>query len=247
MKQYLLIFGLLLFIAPQMASAGLTGCSPQSNPGDRYNCSASGPYAPNQLNGHDCRSQCNALKRCVNYPPADGCEHAHIALNDCLAQAQMGSGLPALTSNNHMATVNYTPGVGCFLEASGSTNLTQIEGEMRVDRTGDSSFGGPVARSEETCLITGDRDPVVEYASSHSEDTVIEVASDRLGINKLEISARDDLYDDLGADWYDVRSITGDLASLFEVHVGNEVVDNMHTIGDLVDCINSAVLSIPHS
>lgn len=87
-----LLIGGVTFVAGDAFAIG--GCARQPQPGDGYNCDGvNSPYHPNNNNGIDCRSQCNAVKRCLN-GGGGGCQPQLDQLNACMRQRAGASMMP---------------------------------------------------------------------------------------------------------------------------------------------------------
>ena len=206
------------------------GCQRQRQPGDYLNCSLNGPYGPSGPNFIDCRAQCTALKNCLNNPPAGGCATQTAALNACAPGihrpgiASTGSGLPTLA---------YKEGAGCFLTDGGSAAVAGLvmQGETTLVRTSDSL-------ADEKCIVSS----AEMVLGSDSTGFIGDVVAQRLGVDRSAVTMSADLYADLGASYDDVRGIGIELGKAFSVNVSEEATKHMNTVGDIVNCAQSAMM-----
>jgi len=70
------------------------------------------------------------------------------------------------------------------------------------------------------------------------EEKVIELICEKLGKNKNEVTLSSKLVEDLGADSLDVVELIMAFEDEFNVSLPDEDVQNMKTIGDIVNYIN---------
>lgn len=230
----------------QSAHAG--GCQRQPRPGDYLNCNLNGPYGPSGPNNVECRSQCTALRDCLNNPPAGGCAAQQTALNECVANGTFGldssgGGMASGSSSVSVVTVSYDSSAGCVLVGSGTVareQLEEISNYLETDPTEASSgYYASAAYSDSECLIA--EDLAIEVDGSH-RNVVIELLSSKLGVEKARLGDQADLYADLGASWEDMRAVANDFGKLFRVKVQDEVVNNLNTVEDVVRCVQNASL-----
>ena len=66
------------------------------------------------------------------------------------------------------------------------------------------------------------------------KERVIEVLSDKLGINKLEIKETQDIMNDLGADSLDLVEFVIAMEEEFGIEISDEDTDKIKTVGDAV-------------
>lgn len=225
----------------QVAHAG--GCSRQPQPGDYLNCGLNGPYGPSGENYVECRSQCTALKNCLNSrptPPAN-CNAQQQALDNCVSA---GRSLPSsgpqrgnMLKQGLSVTVAYEAGVGCFLVDSGTT-------------TSRSTDGGRASNSNEyispICFIDSDYAYEAYESSSspsRSSSAIKSVISSRLGVSEAQLTSDADFYTDLGASWEDMRAVADDFGKIFSVKIEDEVVNNLNTVDDVINCAHQASLA----
>ena len=71
------------------------------------------------------------------------------------------------------------------------------------------------------------------------EEKVIELICEKLGKNKSEVTLSSKLVEDLGADSLDVVELIMAFEDEFNVSLPDEDVQNMKTIGDIVNYINN--------
>lgn len=217
------------------AYAGLSGCSRQRQPGDYLQCGGAGPFGPAGPNTVECRAECTAYANCLNNPPAGGCQTQRNALEQCCPGCHDTAypppgGAPAPRQNG---AVTYAPGVGCF-----------VVGGQKEHILGRSSVGGLGATNraltDQSCPI----DIIVSLAVvNNAEEIARDYSALQLSLASSSLKQSDDYYKDLGASWEDVRAIGSAIGAALEVDVHDEVIDNINTIEDLTNCIQSAVSS----
>ena len=66
------------------------------------------------------------------------------------------------------------------------------------------------------------------------KERVIEVLSDKLGINKLEIKETQDIMNDLGTDSLDMVEIIMGIEEEFGLVIGDNEITQIKTVGDLI-------------
>jgi acyl carrier protein len=69
-----------------------------------------------------------------------------------------------------------------------------------------------------------------------------DVIARRLGVDRNAVTESTDLYADLGASYEDVRGIANELGGLFAVTVSDSAVKPMNTVGDILNCVESAMI-----
>lgn len=65
------------------------------------------------------------------------------------------------------------------------------------------------------------------------KERVIEVLSDKLGINKLEIKETQNIMNDLGTDSLDMVEIIMGIEEKFGLRIADSEIDGIRTVGDL--------------
>ncbi len=240
----LLFFTLSLY--PLTASAGLRGCSRTPQPGDYLDCSLNGPFGPSGENYVECRDECNAYEACLNTPPAAGCSNERDALEQCApgahddAYPNHANGLLAPP----VGTVSYSSDLGCFLIPASTINSAPSGDRDHFQKSPGASNRMTVeshgGNFEEACAVSIDQG---NYILDQAQTMVGQALAYQLGGNEAPYSADLDLYDDLDASWEDVRAIADSMGLNFSVDVEDNVVDNMHTVGDLIDCIANVAVS----
>lgn len=71
------------------------------------------------------------------------------------------------------------------------------------------------------------------------DEQVIEIISNNLNIEKDKITRELDLVNDLQADSLDFITIVTELEDQFGFNFDDSMIDNIKTVGDLIDYINS--------
>ena len=71
------------------------------------------------------------------------------------------------------------------------------------------------------------------------EEKVIELICEKLGKNKNEVTLSSKLVEDLGADSLDVVELIMAFEDEFNISLPDEDVQNMKTIGDIINYINN--------
>ena len=71
------------------------------------------------------------------------------------------------------------------------------------------------------------------------KERVIEVLSDKLGINKLEIKETQDIMNDLGCDSLDMAEIVMGIEDEFGLVIGDDEIMQVKTVGDLIKKIEN--------
>ena len=66
------------------------------------------------------------------------------------------------------------------------------------------------------------------------KERVIEVLSDKLGINKLEVKETQDIMNDLGADSLDMVEIIMEIEEEFGLKIDDTEISEVKTVGDLI-------------
>lgn len=66
------------------------------------------------------------------------------------------------------------------------------------------------------------------------KERVIEVLSDKLGINKLEIKETQDIMNDLGCDSLDMAEIIMGIEEEFDLKIDDTEISEVKTVGDLI-------------
>ena len=66
------------------------------------------------------------------------------------------------------------------------------------------------------------------------KERVIEVLSDKLGINKLEIKETQNIMNDLGTDSLDMVEIIMGIEEEFGLVIGDDEITQIKTVGDLI-------------
>jgi len=69
-----------------------------------------------------------------------------------------------------------------------------------------------------------------------------DVIARRLGVDRMAVTETADLYLDLGASYDDVRVIANELGNMFSVGVSEEAIKPMNTVGDILNCVDSAMM-----
>ena len=216
------------------AAAG--GCQRQPQPGDYLNCALNGPYGPSGPNFISCQAQCNALKTCLNAPPAIGCGAQTTALNTCAPGIHIPGVAIVAPNNPTVATVAYADGVGCFLQSGRAVKNSYLA----------STDGAIAARRANQGTISAEECKVLSYEvlarGSGNTSVIGDVIARRLGVDRNAVTESTDLYADLGASYEDVRGIANELGGLFAVTVSDSAVKPMNTVGDILNCVESAMI-----
>lgn len=71
------------------------------------------------------------------------------------------------------------------------------------------------------------------------DEQVIEIISNNLNIEKDKVTRELDLVNDLQADSLDFITIVTELEDQFGFNFDDSMIDNIKTVGDLIDYINS--------
>lgn len=71
------------------------------------------------------------------------------------------------------------------------------------------------------------------------DEKVIEIISNNLNIEKDKVTRELDLVNDLQADSLDFITIVTELEDQFGFNFDDSMIDNIKTVGDLIDYINS--------
>ncbi len=70
-------------------------------------------------------------------------------------------------------------------------------------------------------------------------DEIKSILADQLTVKEDDIEMSSRLDDDLGADSLDAIDIVMSIEDMYQIEVPDEVVENMKTVGDIVDYIES--------
>ncbi|MCB0353842.1 MAG: hypothetical protein KDD64_09970 [Bdellovibrionales bacterium] len=237
-----------LALLPESAFAGLTGCSRTPQPGDYLSCGLNGPFGPSGPNYIECRSQCTALKNCLNNPPAGGCGTQASNLEACapgihdttypghaplIPPPPAPGGAPITAPGG--STIGFSPTAGCYVVAAAkSTSFVGF-------KTSSLNRGQTLTADDRA---TCPNDLVVAYevaAFSDAGPAIIEASAHRFALGASQLSLNNDFYTDLGGSYEDVQAIAHTVGSAYGVTVRSDVVDNMNTLQDMVDCVKSAM------
>ncbi|MBN8548557.1 MAG: hypothetical protein J0M12_04500 [Deltaproteobacteria bacterium] len=210
------------------AIRGCTSVQP-TNPDDAgfVNCLAA--------NLAGCRSQCRALNKChnANTPPGlAGCNSQLQAFRDCERLANgnlLGSGnsgdgdalssitkMMAYTEQLELAsrrTVSWSQDRGCYVSSRASSTL--------------------MARNAAQASIG-------EISYKECDFVVAELVSSFYGVQRSAITPEVDFRRDLGASEAELQQLTQVLGLNFGVTVSSSVTANLHTVGDITECVYAA-------
>jgi len=139
-------------------------------------------------------------------------------------------------SDSTVPTVAYLDGVGCFLTGVRSTKVASLSSTKAASsRIGSSQ----VTISAEQCQVVSVE---VMLRGQSSTGIIGDVIARRLGVDRMAVTETADLYLDLGASYDDVRVIANELGNMFSVGVSEEAIKPMNTVGDILNCVDSAMM-----
>lgn len=72
-----------------------------------------------------------------------------------------------------------------------------------------------------------------------TEDKVIDIIAEQLGVDKNTITMKTDIANDLGADSLDIAELMIAFEDKFDIDIDEEKAQNIATVGQVVDQINS--------
>ncbi|MDO5579539.1 MAG: acyl carrier protein [Planctomycetia bacterium] len=74
-----------------------------------------------------------------------------------------------------------------------------------------------------------------------TEEKVIDIISEQLNVDKEKINRETDIANDLGADSLDIAELMIALEEQFDINIDEENAQNVNTVGQVIDHINSAL------
>src|SRR5437588_10166981 len=81
--------------------------------------------------------------------------------------------------------------------------------------------------------------PVVEEKPrSKTEERVIEIVCENLGVNKEQVTRNTSFIEDVGADSLDIVELVMELEEEFEITIPDEQAEKIKTVGEAIDYID---------
>ena len=74
-----------------------------------------------------------------------------------------------------------------------------------------------------------------------TEDKVIDIIAEQLGVDKANISRDTDIANDLGADSLDIAELLIEFEEQFDIDIDEENAQNISTVGQVIDHIQAAL------
>jgi len=71
-----------------------------------------------------------------------------------------------------------------------------------------------------------------------TEERVIQIVSDNLGVSKEQVSRTTNFIEDLGADSLDIVELVMELEEEFEITIPDEEAEKIKTVGEAIDYID---------
>lgn len=77
--------------------------------------------------------------------------------------------------------------------------------------------------------------------SAATEQKVIDIIAEQLGVDKTQINRDTDIANDLGADSLDIAELMIAFEDQFDIDIDEEKAQNISTVGQVVDHISTAL------
>jgi acyl carrier protein len=89
-------------------------------------------------------------------------------------------------------------------------------------------------------LATETEDRVVDEQrnSKKTEERVIEIVCENLGVNKEQVTRNTSFIEDVGADSLDIVELVMELEEEFEITIPDEQAEKIKTVGEAIDYID---------
>ena len=76
---------------------------------------------------------------------------------------------------------------------------------------------------------------------SKTEEKVIDIISEQLGLGKEEIKPEANFLDDLGADSLDIVELVMAMEESFDMEIPDEDAENIRTVGDVINYVKERI------
>lgn len=74
-----------------------------------------------------------------------------------------------------------------------------------------------------------------------TEDRVIDIVAEQLGVDKDKITGESNFINDLGADSLDLVEMVMEFESQFGIRIPEDQTDKIQTVGEAIDAIDKAI------
>ena len=89
-------------------------------------------------------------------------------------------------------------------------------------------------------LVPGVSEPLWEERSvATTEERIIQIVCDNLGVNKEQVTRNSSFQEDIGADSLDIVELVMELEEEFEITIPDEEAEKIKTVGQAIDYIEA--------